>query len=211
MLSSAATNDFGSYRVSMADYRARRARPDPPTCQGAEPDLHLLKQVEQVTTLVVEGPAGQDSEHGVAVLVFIQQLWGLAVISLQKQPGGAEGVRLRRAVRQCYRPHPAVPRPGRMGCRAVALPNSVRLIHNRGNLACGPDFKVSHYPSARGFAEHDPAAIAWRGECRQRSLCPNPDLPCASGAAEPLYAVGVHGRPGAPVPQIAAARAQSQA
>src|ERR1700730_12054228 len=61
---------------------------------------------------------------GVAVLVFIQQLWGLAVISLQKQPGGAEGVRLRRAVRQCYRPHPAVPRPGRMGCRAIALPNS---------------------------------------------------------------------------------------
>ena len=75
MLLSAVTNDFGSYRVSMADYRARRARPDPPTCQGAEPDLHLLKQVERVTALVVEGPAGQDSEHGVAVLVFIQQLW----------------------------------------------------------------------------------------------------------------------------------------
>ena len=33
---------------------------------------------------------------------------GLAVISLQKQPGGAEGVRLRRTVRQCYRPHPAL-------------------------------------------------------------------------------------------------------
>ena len=74
--------------MTMADYRARRARPDPPTCQGAEPDLHLLKQVEQVTTLVVEGPAGQDSEHGVAVLVFIQQLWGLAVISLQNSQEG---------------------------------------------------------------------------------------------------------------------------
>lgn len=74
MQSSAVTNDFGSYRVSMADYRARRARPGPPPCQGAEPNLHLLKQVEQVTTSVVEGPAGQDSEHGVAVLVFIQQL-----------------------------------------------------------------------------------------------------------------------------------------
>jgi hypothetical protein len=35
--------------------------------------------------------------------------------------------------------------PGHMGCRAVALPNSVRLIHNRGNLACCSDFKVSHY------------------------------------------------------------------
>ena len=63
MLSSAITSYFGSYRVSLADHRARRARPDPPTCSGAGPDLHLLKQVEQVTTLVVEGPAGQDSEH----------------------------------------------------------------------------------------------------------------------------------------------------
>jgi len=32
MLPSAVTNDFGSYRVSMADYRACRARPDSPTC-----------------------------------------------------------------------------------------------------------------------------------------------------------------------------------
>src|SRR5215472_14740737 len=56
------------------------------------------------------------------------------------------------------------------------------------------------------FAEHDPAAIAWRGECRQRRFGVNPDLPRASRAAELLYAVGVHGRAGAPVPQIAAAR-----
>jgi hypothetical protein len=34
------------------------------------------------------------------VLVFITAIVGLAVISLQKQPGAAEGVRLRRAVRQ---------------------------------------------------------------------------------------------------------------
>src|SRR6266567_8768007 len=61
-------------------------------------------------------------------------------------------------------------------------------------------------PSARGFAEHDPAATAWRGECRQRRLCPNLDLAGAGRAAELLYAVGVHGRTGAPVPQIAAAR-----
>src|SRR6202045_5297765 len=63
-------------------------------------------------------------------------------------------------------------------------------------------------PSARVFAEHDPAAAAWRGEGRQRRLGPNPDLPGASRAAELLYAVGVHGRTGAPVPQIAAARAE---
>src|SRR5438270_6766204 len=62
--------------------------------------------------------------------------------------------------------------------------------------------------SARIFAEHDPAAAAWSGECRQRSLCPNPDLPCAGGGAELLDGVGVHGRTGAPVPQIAAARAE---
>ena len=55
---------------------------------------------------------------------------------------------------------------------------------------------------------HDPAATAWRGECRQRSLGLNPDLPCAGRAAELLYAVGVHRRTGAPVPQIAAARAE---
>ena len=42
----------------------------------------------------------------------------------------------------------------------------------------------------------------------QRGLCPNPDLPCASRASELLYAVGVHSRTGAPIPQIAAARAQ---
>src|SRR3954465_10891890 len=72
------------------------------------------------------------------------------------------------------------------------------------NLEC----KLEYYPSARGFAEHDPAATAWRGECPQRGLCPHPDLPCASRAAELLDAVGVHGRAGAPVPQIAAARAQ---
>jgi hypothetical protein len=57
-------------------------------------------------------------------------------------------------------------------------------------------------------ADNDPAAIAWSGEYRQRSLCPNLDLPCASRAVELLYAVGVHGRTSAPVAQIAAARAE---
>ena len=59
-----------------------------------------------------------------------------------------------------------------------------------------------------GFAEHDPAAAAWHGECRQRGLRPNPDLSGASRAAQRLYAVGVHSRTGAPIPQIAAARAK---
>src|ERR1700731_4434169 len=115
MLSSAATNDFGSYRVSMADYRARRARPDPPTCQGAEPDLHLLKQVEQVTTLVVEGPAGQDSEHGVAVLVFIQQLWVWLLFRCRNSQEEARGRPFAKGGPAMLSAHPAVPRPGRMG------------------------------------------------------------------------------------------------
>src|SRR5690349_12551345 len=58
------------------------------------------------------------------------------------------------------------------------------------------------------FPEHDPPPTAWRGECPQRGLCPNTDLPCASRAAELLYAVGVHCRTRPPVPQIAAAGAQ---
>src|SRR6202023_604258 len=65
-----------------------------------------------------------------------------------------------------------------------------------------------HRPSARVFAEHDPAAAARSGECRQRGLCPNLDLAGAGRAAELLYAVGVHGRTEAPGSQIAAARAE---
>src|SRR5262252_4274375 len=45
-------------------------------------------------------------------------------------------------------------------------------------------------PSARGFAEHDPAAIAWRGEGRQRGFGPDRHLAGAGGAAELLDAVG---------------------
>ena len=58
------------------------------------------------------------------------------------------------------------------------------------------------------FAEQYPAAAAGRGEGRQCRLCPNPDLPGASRAAELLDAVGVHGGAAAPGPQIAAARAE---
>src|SRR5580704_9132032 len=102
-----------------------------------EPDVHLLKQVEQVTILVLEGPArrfAQDSEHGdhraAEVLVFITAIVGLAVISLQKQPGGAEGVRLRRAVRQCWRPHPAVPTKRATGLPSLLLARSGRQLRS---------------------------------------------------------------------------------
>ena len=93
-------------------------------------------------------------------------------------------------------------------CVTVLRAGEGRLTDSRAaaRRPAGADRHCCHRPSARGFAEHDPAAAAWRGECRQCRLCPNPDLPCASRAAELLYAVGVHGRTGAPVPQIAAAR-----
>src|SRR6516225_7958735 len=81
-------------------------------------------------------------------------------------------------------------------------PNDLLLVR------CYFEGKVVTGPSARVFAEHDPAAIAWSGECRQRRLCPNLDLASASRAAELLYAGDVHGRTGAPVPQFVAARAE---
>jgi hypothetical protein len=68
----------------------------------------------------------------------------LAVIWLQKQPNIQKG---RRATYgDAAGPNRRFHEPGHIGCRAVALPIPARLIHNRGNLACCPDFKVSHYP-----------------------------------------------------------------
>jgi hypothetical protein len=54
-----------------------------------------------------------------------------------------------------------------------------------------------------GICRTDPPAIAWRGECRQRSLGPNLDLPGAGRAAEPsmlsvYMAVGVRPFPKLP-------------
>src|SRR6266436_10114009 len=83
------------------------------------------------------------------------------------------------------------------GTKLAVLGHQERFPPPRLSGRCGFESEC-HRPSARVFAEHDPAAAAWSGECRERSLCPNPDLPCASRAAERLYAVGVHGRTGAP-------------
>src|SRR5262249_33047115 len=59
-----------------------------------------------------------------------------------------------------------------------------------------------------GFPKHNPPPTAWRRECSQCSLCPDRHLSRAGRAAELLDAVGIHRRPRAPVPKIAAARAQ---
>src|SRR5690242_17847037 len=68
------------------------------TCGRSEPDLRLIKQVEQVTISALEGPAwrfGGIPSSGITgavdVLVFLSAITGLAVVWLQKQPGGAEG------------------------------------------------------------------------------------------------------------------------
>src|SRR4051794_25092170 len=77
---------------------------------------------------------------------------------------------------------------------------SPTAAENRGDLR--------HTPSARVLPKHDPPPTTWRGEGPQRSLCPNLDLPRAGRAAKLLNAVGIHRGAGAPVSQIAAARAQ---
>jgi hypothetical protein len=68
-----------------------------------EPDLDLIKQVEQVTTSDLEGPAWRFAgipsvgiTHAVEVLVFSDfAIPELAIIWLQKQPGMAEDDHLR--------------------------------------------------------------------------------------------------------------------
>jgi|SRR5271155_770357 len=145
----------------MADwryYRIRRALLTALQPIGiTEPDLDLIKQVEQVTTFVLEGPARRfarirsiEITGAAAILVFlIWQLLAWLIFRCKKQPkqpGAAEGDLFAKgqsgnATGLTRRFH----EPGHIGCRSVALPNSVRLIHNLGNLACGSDFKVSHY------------------------------------------------------------------
>jgi len=110
-----------------------------------------------------------------------------------------------------------VPRTAGIGGSALLLDvrrrSADRFDSSRPPPAAGPATSsrpalLSHGPSARVFAEYDPAAAAGRGEGRQRCLCPNPDLPGAGRAAELLYAVGVHRGTAARVPQIAGARAE---
>ena len=130
--------------MSMADYRATFGVGGPrprffDLLGETEPVLDLIKQVEQVTILVLERPASrlaatpsQGITDAVEVLVFlIWQSLGLAVIWLQKQPGAAEGDRFAKGQSgNATGPTRRFQEPGHIGCRAVALPSLVRLIHN---------------------------------------------------------------------------------
>jgi hypothetical protein len=118
------------------------------------PDLDQIKQGEQVTASALEGPAWCFAgirvriADPVEVLVFlIRQLLHWLLFGCKNSQERPRATCLRKGSPAML---PAPPdgfhEPGHMGCRAVALPKSVRLIHNRGNLACRPDFKVSHYP-----------------------------------------------------------------
>jgi hypothetical protein len=109
-----------------------------------EPDVRLIKQVEQVTISALEGPTRRVARipsMGVTaaaeILVFL--IWQLLHWLLfrcknsQKTPGdllakGQSG--------NAAGPNRRFHEPGHMGCRADALPNSARLTHNLGNLAC---------------------------------------------------------------------------
>jgi len=90
----------------------------------------------------------RDSEHwgvtgAVEILVFlIWQLLHWLLFGCQNSQNSQ-----RRAEATCANaadPNQRFYEPGHIGCRTVALPNSGDC-HNLGNLACCPDFKVSHY------------------------------------------------------------------
>jgi len=116
-----------------------------------EPDLHLIKRVEQVTISALKGPAWRFAgipstgiTDAVNVLVFpIWQLLPWLLFGCRNSQQRPSATCLRRG--NATGPTRRFQEPGHMGCRAVALSNSVRLIHNRGNLACCPDFKVRRY------------------------------------------------------------------
>jgi hypothetical protein len=125
-----------------------------------EPDVHLIKQVEQVTTSALgptrrrlwdrRGAPPRSRAWGVTdsvgILVFL--IWQLPHWLLigcknsqnfQKRPRATYG--------DAAGPNRRFHEPGHIGCRAVALPIPARLIRNRGNLACCPDFQSESLPS----------------------------------------------------------------
>jgi len=111
----------------------------------AEPDLDLIKQVEQVATLVLEGAArrsarfgARESRSGSDPRISNSSIISVADISLQKTAktarSGRGGPVCERAFRHAAGPHPAVPLPT---CSSAEFGET-----DRGNLACCPDFKL---------------------------------------------------------------------
>jgi hypothetical protein len=104
-----------------------------------EPDLHLMKQVEQVTISALEGPAWRFAgipstgiTDAVKVLVFlIWQLLPWLSFGCRNSQQRPSATCLRRG--NATGPTRRFQEPGHMGCGAVALATSVRPIHNRGS------------------------------------------------------------------------------
>ena len=142
--------------------------------------MHQIKQVEQVPKSALEGstwPFARIPSMGVtdAVEILVFLIWQLLnwllfgcknSQNIQKRPGdlfakGQSG--------NAAGPNRRFHEPGPMGCRAVTPPNSVRLIHNLGNLACCPDFQSESLPdlhcalSCSGFWERLPVKGAASG------------------------------------------------
>jgi hypothetical protein len=140
-----AVSSRSAHDASIVAVAAKRGK------RKAEPDLDLIKQVEQVTISALKGPAWRFAgipstgiTDAVNVLVFpIWQLLSWLLFGCRNSQQRPSATCLRRG--NATGPTRRFQEPGHMGCRAVALPNSVRLIHNRGNLACCPDFNVRRY------------------------------------------------------------------
>jgi hypothetical protein len=114
--------------VSMADYRGNTdsvgLRPRFFNRSGTtEPDLVLIKQVEQVTTFVLEGPprplpgfADRDHRRSRSPRISDLATTALAVTWLQKQPGSVEDDLFAKGQSgKCCRLQPAVSRTGPVG------------------------------------------------------------------------------------------------
>ena len=129
---------------------------------GAEPDLDLIKEVEQVTRSVLEGPARRFAgipsvgiTDAVEVLVFLilqpphWLLFGCKNsqerpkddLSAKGQSGNAAG------------PTRRFHEPRHMGCRAVAPPNSVRPMHKPRKFGLLPRFQSESLPSCKTSSE----------------------------------------------------------
>jgi hypothetical protein len=123
-----------------------------------EPDLNLIKQVEQETMLVLEGPARRFAGirstgiiGAVEILVFLS--WQLSIWLIfrckkqRKQPGAAKGDLFAKGQSgNTTGPTRRFHEPGHMGCRAVALLNSLRLIHNPRKSGLLPRFQSESLP-----------------------------------------------------------------
>jgi hypothetical protein len=129
---------------------------------GTEPDLDLIKEVEQVTISALERPAWRfaaipsegitDAVEAPRFLIWQLLRWLLFGcknsqerpkddLSAKGQSGNAAG------------PTRRFHEPGHMGCRAVAPPNSARPMHKPQKFGLLPRFQSESLPSCKASSE----------------------------------------------------------